>query len=116
MKHYKELLLKKLSISGWELIEQDTDTDWWLEETWRVKSTQQNWGEEINILFLVDPQYEGTKKSQAVWAVMAAKEVPTERPIGNEGIIEMDLVKGKFDQKLEDFVRGINEYRTKIGL
>jgi len=116
MKYYKELLLKKLADSGWELVEQDDDTDWWLEVSWRVKSTQQNWGEEIYILFLIDPQYEGTKKSQAIWAVMAIKEVPNERPIGDEGIIEIGLVKGKYDQKLEDFVRGINEYRNKIGL
>ena len=39
MKHYKELLLKKLSDSGWVLIEQDNDTDWWLEESWKIKKT-----------------------------------------------------------------------------
>ena len=116
MKHYKELLLNKLTTSGWELIEQDTDTDWWLEEIWRIKSTKQNWGEELNILFLVDPQFEGNNKSQAVWAIMAMKGIPSERPIGDEGIIQMDLVKGKFDQKLETFVQGINEYRNNIGL
>ena len=116
MKHYKELLLKKLSASGWELIERDDNTDWWLDEAWRVKSSQQHWGEEIYILFLVDPQYEGTKKDTAVWAVMAAKTVPDERPTGNQGIIAMRLQKGRFDQKLEGFVQGINEYRNSIGL
>lgn len=47
---------------------------------------------------------------------MAVNEVPTERPLGDEGIVQMDLVKGKFDQKLQDFVEGINEYRNTIGL
>ena len=47
---------------------------------------------------------------------MAIKSIPSERPIGDEGIIQMDLVKGKFEQKLEDFVQGVNEYRNKIGL
>lgn len=116
MKHYKELLLKKLSVSGWELMEQDDNTDWWLDEAWRVKSTAQHWGEEIYILFLVDPQYEGTKKDTAVWAVMAAKEVPIERPTGSQGIIQMDLQKGKFDEKLQRFVQGINDFRDNIGL
>ncbi len=113
MKHYKELLLKKLSDSGWELNEQDDDTDWWLEESWKIKSIQQNWGEEIYILFLVDPQYEGVKKSQAVWAVMAVKELPVNRPLSDVGIIEMDLQKGKFDKKLDEFIKGINTYRNK---
>jgi hypothetical protein len=116
MKHYKELLLKKLSASGWELIEQDDNTDWWLDEAWRVKSTAQHWGEEIYILFLVDPQYDGTKKDTAVWAVMAVKKVPNQRPTGDQGIVEMDLQKGKLDQKLEAFIQGINAYRNDIGL
>jgi hypothetical protein len=112
MKHYKELLLKKLSNTGWELVEQDDDFDWWLEEAWKIKSIHQSYGLELYILFLVDPQYEGFKKSQAVWAVMAVKEIPNNRPIDNEEIIEMDLQKGKFDQKLENFVSGINKYRN----
>jgi hypothetical protein len=116
MKHYKELLLGKLASTGWELLALDDDTDWWLEESWKIKSIQQNWGEEIYILFLVDPQYEGRIKSQAVWAVRAVKEVPVDRPLGNECILEMDLQKGKLDHNLEVFVQGINEYRNKIGL
>jgi hypothetical protein len=116
MKYYKELLRQKLLSTGWELIEQDDDTDWWLDEAWRLRSTQQHWGEEVYILFLVDPQYEGQKKSTAVWAIMAANGIPAERPIGNEGITEMNLQKGKFNQKLEDFVSNINEYRNNIGL
>jgi hypothetical protein len=47
---------------------------------------------------------------------MAVNEIPTERPIGSEGITEMDLQKGKFNQKLEAFVSSINEYRNNIGL
>ena len=116
MKYYKELLLKKLTDSGWELEEQNNDTDWWLEEYWKVKSIKDSWGKEIYIMFLVDPQYDGSNKSQAVWAVMAVIEIPEDRPLGNEGIILMDLQKGSFDQKLEDFVLGVNEYRNKIGL
>lgn len=116
MKHYKELLLKKLSDTGWELVQQDTDTEWWLEETWKIKSLQDSWGKELNILFLVDPQYDGTNKSQAVWAVMASSKIPKDRPINDEGVTQMDLVKGKFDSKLNEFVDNINAYRSKNGL
>ena len=51
MKYYKELLLKKLTDSGWELEEQNNDTDWWLEEYWKVKSIKDSWGKEIYIMF-----------------------------------------------------------------
>ncbi len=116
MKYYKELLLEKLSLSGWELVEINDNTDWWLEEYWQVKSNQQNWGTQIFVLFLVDPMFEGTKKSQAIWAVMATENIPKQRPLGTEGIVLMDLVKGKFDSKLEEFTTIINQYRDNIGL
>ena len=110
MKYYKELLLTKLSQTGWEFIEEDDDTDWWLESSWKIKSIRESYGLEIYILFLVDPQYDGINKSSAVWAVGAYKEIPAERPMGNE-ITEMDMVKGKFDQKLTEFVDNVNFYR-----
>lgn len=49
MKLYKRLLLKKLGESGWDLISQDSDTDWWLEEAWTIKSIHNNWGFELLI-------------------------------------------------------------------
>ena len=112
MKYYKELLLKKLSDTGWELVEENEDTDWWLESWWRIRSNKQFYGYEIFILFLVDPMYDGNNKSSAVWAVGAHEEIPTRRPI-NEGVCEMDLVKGKFDEKLTKFVGALNEHRNK---
>ena len=116
MKYYKSLLLKKLIDSGWELLEQLDDTDWWLDEMWKVKSVKQYWGYQIFISFLVDLQYVGNNKGSAVWAVVATNTIPTERPINHEYIIEMDLVKGKFDQKLEAFVHGINKHRDEVRL
>ncbi len=111
MKYYKELLLKKLCDSGWELIEQDDETDWWLEELWTVKSIKKNWGQELKILFLVDPQYEGRIKSRGVWAVMASEKTPKERPL-NPGISQITLSKGNFEQNLNEFVSIINEFRS----
>ena len=106
------MLLKKLADTGWEIVEKSDNTDWWLEEYWKIRSIHQNWGKVIYVLFLVDPQYEGTKKSQAVWAIVGSKEIPSNRPMGDEGIAEIDLSKGKLDLKLNEFVQGIDEYRN----
>ena len=116
MKHYKQLLLNKLYDAGWELATQDTDTDWWLEEIWSIKSVRQNWGYELFILFLVDPLYEGNNKSQAVWAVTATTELPPDRITAENGVALMDLVKGKFDQKLSKFAELVNQHRNVVGL
>ncbi len=113
MKYYKELLLKKLSDSGWELLEADDETDWWLESVWKIKSIKQNYGKVIFILFLVDPQYDGINKSSAVWAVGAFEEIPLDRPL-EDGISVMDMVKGKFDEKISQFTTEINAYRDEI--
>ena len=112
MKYYKELLLKKLSDSGWELFEKDDETDWWVESVWKIRSIKQNYGKVIFVLFLVDPQYDGTNKSSAVWAVGAFEKLPLDRPL-EDGISIMDMVKGKFDEKLAQFVTEINRYRDE---
>lgn len=44
------------------------------------------------------------------------KKVPNNRPPSDEGIFEIDLQKGNFDQKLEEFLQGINDHRNKINL
>lgn len=113
MKYYKELLLKKLCDSGWELLEKDDETDWWLESYWKIKSIKNNYGKVIYILFLVDPMYDGNIKSSAVWAVGAFEKLPSSRPL-IDGISLMDMVKGKFDQKLTKFVIEINGYRDEV--
>ncbi|HKD26365.1 MAG TPA: hypothetical protein VKC66_10740 [Xanthobacteraceae bacterium] len=57
MKHYKKLLLAKLTDSGWELLERCDGMEWWLDESWRIRSVKQHWGFELLVLFLVDPAY-----------------------------------------------------------
>ena len=90
--------------------------DWWLEELWRIKSVKTNWGYELLILFLVDPQYEGTDKSQAIWAISASEEMPTVMNYNDCHIAQMDLVKGKFSQKLGEFVGLVNSHRNRATL
>ena len=112
MNYYKEQLLKKLSNDGWELLEEDDNTDWWLESYWNVKSVKQNYSLAFHVLFLVDPMYVGQNKGSAVWAVGAYKELPSECPLEGS-ICMMRMMKGKFDEKLGEFVTCVNEYRNE---
>ncbi len=104
MKTYKEILLKKLANDGWELRLRNDHTDWWVDEHWKIKSVVHNWGMEIFIHFLVDPQYEGIKKSSAVWAISATHSMPRDRIEAEQGIALMALSKGKFDKNISEFV------------
>ena len=113
MKYYKELLLRKLANSGWELVEIDEDTDWWLESVWRIKSIRQNYGLELFISFLVDPQYDGVNKSSAVYSIEAFKEFPHERPLKN-GLASLYFLNGKLNRVMEEFLVEINYFRNKV--
>lgn len=86
MVYFKELLLDKLALNDWELIEINDNTDWWLESYWKLRSVRQNYGLEIYVLFLVVPDYFGEEKEKAVWSIGAFDSVPLTKP-NNEGFI-----------------------------
>lgn len=114
MKTYRKILLGKLINHGWVLILEDDDTDWWADGYWKIKSIKQNWGLEVYIHFLVDPQYDGPKKESAVWAIAASRGKPSDRLEAETGISLMALSKGKFDKNISDFVNDINDYRNRV--
>ena len=102
MKHYKELLLRTLVDCGWELLGRDDGSEWRLEESWKIRSVRQHWGQEIFVVFLVDPMYDRLEKHRAIWAIAAFTELPAQRPL-HPGIATIDLQKGRFDDKLRTF-------------
>lgn len=113
MRPFKQMLLKLLSERGWELISRDSDTDWWVEEHWLIRSVRENWGQELILSFLVDPQYDGHIKRQAIWAIGATEEVPQNRLSAERGIARMRLVKGQFRENLAAFVDRLGEHRRR---
>jgi hypothetical protein len=115
VKHYKELLLAELINSGWELMERNDGVEWWLEESWQIRSVKQQWGFELQVLFLVDPMFEGAEKSRGVSTVTAAEKVPEERPHGNR-VAMLSLRHGRFDENLTTFINALNTYRSGLDL
>ncbi len=111
MRPFKQMLLDLLSDRGWELASQDGDTDWWVEEHWRIRSVRENWGQELILSFLVDPQYEGRIKSRAIWAIGATAQVPEDRLAVQRGIAFTRLVKGQLKECLRSLVGQLDEHR-----
>ena len=89
----KRLLLKLLTDRGWELVSRDANTGWWVEEHWLIRSVRENWGQELVLTFMVDPQYEGHDKGRAIWAISANMEVPQDRSSAGRGIALMPVTK-----------------------
>jgi hypothetical protein len=78
------------------------------------RSVKQHWGHEVFILFLVDPQYDGSDKHRAVWAVAARTELPIKRPL-DDGIATLDLQRGQFNEKLRALADAVGRHRDTIG-
>jgi hypothetical protein len=117
MSVYNPQLLKALIDEGWELIERNEENMfWWCDEYWTIRSIRENWGLELFILFLVDPQWDAPrKKGQGIWAITATEKFPENRSEASQGIALLCMSKRKFDTKLKEFIASVNEYRRKFG-
>lgn len=66
-------LLALLPEHGWRLAMIEEDLEWWADEMWLLESVWSPVGSRAYVTFLVDPQFDGSrKKGEAVWAVMAS--------------------------------------------
>ena len=113
MKNYQLQLTELLSRDGWEVESVDDQTDWWSAEQWIIASRRENFGLKLWVDFLVDPQYTGNKKSSAVWAISACLGPPSDRLVAEDGIV-MDLAKGEFRPKLEQFAESVTALRRSL--
>lgn len=66
-------LVRKLAARGWEVVQRDSDVEWWAREIWTVKSTWAPQGFTLFLTWLIDPMDLAT-----VWAVGASLERPTD--------------------------------------
>lgn len=110
--HTKTLVLNHMAGSGWDLADADTDTEWWACEHWTITSTQQLPELALVLTFLVDPQYEGTDKGSAVWAVMASTCRPKDQLDTSMQVAEERLQSGKLEASVRNFMDQVDQYRN----
>jgi hypothetical protein len=72
---------------------------------------RESWGQELILSFLVAPDYEGRKKSRAIWAIGATAEKPKGRFAVERGIAFTPLVKGQLKACLRSLVSQLDDYR-----
>lgn len=113
MKYYQEILLSKLSNTGWELLLEDNDSDWNVESSWKVRSIREAYGTEIEVLFFLDPMAGIFNKKPSVWCITAYLSLEGSE-INTDSIADTVLSKGKIQKNIEDFVNELNDYRSKI--
>lgn len=84
-------LLSLLPEQGWRVSFLEEDLEWWADEMWLLESVWSPVGSRAYVTFLVDPQFEGSrKKGEAVWAVMASLFKPVSNLRGeNEHLLNL---------------------------
>ena len=116
MSNYKDQLLEGLYKTGWEQLIVTTEIDeWFIDEQWKIRSIHENWGMEVYITFMVDPQWEGLrKKGQGVDNIIASLDSPHYFSKANNKICELWMSKRKFQDKLDEFLGAINNFKKSF--
>ena len=111
MKRYKQLLENELTQHGWQVEQIISHEAWWIEESWNIQSIRENWGKTLVIAFLVDPLYEGEKKSSAVSEITASLQLPADWDHARLAVASLRLNSGSFNDELARFIKRINQLR-----
>jgi hypothetical protein len=110
---YKTQLRQLLVDHGWEVVAVSNTDDWWADEYWKVESRRNAWDLQIVLIFLVDPLWDTPrKKGQGVWAVSVTEEIPPDRISAEQGIAQLCMVKGRYDEKLAALIDSLDAYRN----
>lgn len=108
---YKEQIKQELQQNKWENVEIGSNTDWWVDEHWKV-CLKYNPTVCFYLCFLVDPHIEGhRKKGQGIVQIKASKELPKNRNDETSIISILDLSKGIYDEKLTIFLKEIEIFK-----
>lgn len=115
MSSFKHQLKKALENDGWELIGiVEENLDWWCDEYWVIRSVRENWGLELLILFLVDPQWNLLpKKGEGIDEIVATEKFPAGWGEARSGIALPSMDHRIFQKNLAGFITSLNEHRRK---
>ncbi len=106
---------------GWELMETQIPTDWWIAEIWLIKSTWSPTDCYIFLAFLVDDQLQDkTQRNFAVWVVTVSLKQPhswrndkINIDMQDEEYFEIPI-KTKFEKRIPEIFDSLNYLRLKF--
>lgn len=108
---YGQKIRSRLNDSGWELEAIEPESEWYATEHWRFISQRQAYGHGIYISFMIDPQCADQK---TIRCVRAGTNIPTYFHQADGEIAELYMSRGMFSEKLDAFIKAINECRNKV--
>ncbi len=87
----------------------ETDTEWWADEVWVLKSDWSPVGAKAYLTFLVDPQHTPPRKpGENVWAMRISKEFPEKQLRHDERQFTLNK---KWKEVLSDAMDALHRFR-----
>ncbi len=113
-KNFRDQIRAALTRSGWQVVQIDGESDWWADEHWTIRSATQAYGCTLVVSFLVDPQYDGPRKSSAIWEIPVGTTRLLDRLDDENRIAVLGMQKGHFAEKLDSFILEMNRHRDLL--
>ena len=107
----RDHVLSILTALRWELVEADTDGDWWVDEQWKLCSSAENRGRELWVTFIVDLLWEGNRRpGEGINCIRASKR-PLEG-LGDTSTLVAELwIARRLEERLPEFRASIQEFQ-----
>ena len=110
---YKYQIEQELLQHDWEIVEIGSDKEWWDDEHWKIQ-LRYNPSRSIYLCFIVDPQFSPPrKKGQGIYEIMASTTFPTHWNDSEHEITSLNMTKGNFEVKLQEFIQQLEEFKRK---
>jgi hypothetical protein len=116
----QNILKKTFDKYGWELVETQISTDWWIAEIWLIKSTWSPTDCYVFLSFRVDEELEDkTKRNFNVWSIKLSLNQPLQWQNDNFGIDTSDdfyeeiLIKRNFEKRIIEFFEELAKLRAR---
>jgi hypothetical protein len=109
MPNYKQQIEQQLTMSNWQILEIGTIDEWWLQEYWIIQKVKSNFKEKPFIIFKNDPMQDDYSKNSHVIVIEMHSQFPKDRLENKHLITSLNMVKGKFNLKLNTFITELNK-------
>ncbi|MEM7165851.1 MAG: hypothetical protein AAF581_10325 [Planctomycetota bacterium] len=113
---YRDQIRRTLAALRWQIVEVHDDGDWWLDEAWILQSTGAAFGASLHVTFVVDPQWQGSRKAgQGVWCVRASTGPLKDWNDTSTEVASICMAKRRFEDKLLEFRDDVSAFARSAG-
>ncbi|UII24229.1 hypothetical protein [Fulvivirga ligni] len=108
---YKYQIEQELIKRNWEIIEIDSNHEWWDDEHWIIQF-KHNSEIKFYLCFVVDPMFEGERnKGQGIYDIKASTDLLTSWNDSGTLIASISMTKRKFNIKLQEFILELENFK-----